>query len=82
MQPALFAKVVLAVMSGRPAAEYLNIQRAAHLERMGQLTALRRRGELTQLLLADYGMFHLEADLRWIDVTVARLDQLAKEITR
>ena len=31
-------------------------------------------------LLADHGLFHLEADLRWIDTTVARLGALAKEV--
>jgi DNA-binding PadR family transcriptional regulator len=82
LQPMLFAKVVLALLSGRPAAAYLDVQRAAHLERMRELNELRRSGQLTQSLLADYGLFHLEADLRWIDLTAARLDQLAKEITR
>jgi hypothetical protein len=31
-------------------------------------------------LLADHALFHLEADLRWIDLTGARLDALAKEV--
>jgi hypothetical protein len=31
-------------------------------------------------LLADHGLFHLEADLRWIDLTTARLDALAKVV--
>jgi DNA-binding PadR family transcriptional regulator len=82
LQPTLYAKVVIALLSGRPAEAYLDAQRAAHLARMRQLTAMRKRGPLRQTLLADYGLFHLEADLRWIDVTVARLDHLAKEITR
>jgi DNA-binding PadR family transcriptional regulator len=82
LQATLFAKVVLALLSGRPAATYLDTQRAAHLERMRELTAMRRAGPLRQSLLADYGLFHLEADLRWIDLTAARLDQLAKEISR
>lgn len=82
LQPTLYAKVVIALLSGRPAATYLDAQRGAHLRRMQELTAMRRRGPLTQTLLADYGLFHLEADLRWIDVTVARLDQLAKEVKR
>ena len=29
-----------------------------------------------EALLADYGLFHLEADLRWIELTSARLDAL------
>jgi DNA-binding PadR family transcriptional regulator len=82
LQPVLFAKVVLALTSGRPAAEYLLAQRTAHMARMRELTAKRRGGGLTESLVADYGLFHLEADLRWIDLTAARLDQLAKEISQ
>jgi DNA-binding PadR family transcriptional regulator len=80
LQPVLFAKVVLALLSGRPAGRFLDAQRAAHLERMRQLTAQRRTGGLAETLVADYALFHLEADLRWIDLTAARLDQLAEEI--
>lgn len=80
LQSVLFAKVVLALMSGRPAEQYLNTQRAAHLQRMRELTELRRTGDLVDALLADHGLFHLEADLRWIDLTAARLDALAKEV--
>jgi DNA-binding PadR family transcriptional regulator len=80
LQNVLFAKVVLALMSGRDAARYLDIQRAAHLERMRALTDIKRSGELVDALLADHGLFHLEADLRWIDLTSARLGRLATEI--
>ena len=65
-------------MLGRPADEYLDTQRAAHLQRMRELTEIKRGGELVDALLADHGLFHLEADLRWIDLTVARLDALAE----
>ena len=41
-----------------------------------------RPEDLTDVLRADYGLFHLEADLRWIDMTAARLDALAKEVRR
>ena len=30
----------------------------------------------------DHGLYHLEADLRWIDHTAARLDVLAGEVKR
>lgn len=76
----LFIKVVLALMSGRDAGQYLDIQRAAHLQRMRELTDLKRTGGLVDALLADHGLFHLEADLRWIDLTAARLDALAEEV--
>ena len=80
LQSVLFVKVVLALMSGRPAEAYLDGQRAAHMARMRELTELRRSGDLVDALLADHGLFHLEADLRWIDLTAARLDALAREV--
>src|SRR6185503_6441193 len=81
LQTVLFAKVVLALMLGRPAEEYLDTQRAAHLRRMRELTEVKRTGGLVDALLADHGLAHLEADLRWIDLTSARLDALAKEVS-
>jgi DNA-binding PadR family transcriptional regulator len=80
LQTVLFAKVVLALMLGRPAEQYLDTQRAAHLRRMRELTEIRRTGGLVDALLADHGLFHLEADLRWIELTTARLDALAAEV--
>lgn len=80
LQTVLFAKVVLALMLGRPADTYLDTQRAAHLQRMHELTELKATGSLMDALLADHGLFHLEADLRWIDVTSARLNALAETV--
>jgi DNA-binding PadR family transcriptional regulator len=80
LQTVLFVKVVLALMSGRSAEGYLDTQRAAHMARMRELTELRRSGSLVDALLADHGLFHLEADLRWIDLTASRLEALAEEI--
>jgi DNA-binding PadR family transcriptional regulator len=80
LQTVLFAKVVLALMLGRPAEEYLDAQRAAHLRRMRELTEIKRGGSVVDGLLADHGLFHLEADLRWIELTTARLDALAKMV--
>jgi hypothetical protein len=47
---------------------------------MRELTARRRAGGLADALVADYAIFHLEADLRWIDLTASRLSQLAAEV--
>jgi DNA-binding PadR family transcriptional regulator len=80
LQTVLFVKVVLSLISGRSAEEYLDTQRAAHLARMRELTELRRSSSLVDALLADHGLFHLEADLRWIDLTASRLNALAAEI--
>lgn len=80
LQSVLFTKIVLALMSGRSAAEVLDTQRSAHLERMRELTRMKTSGDLTDALVADYALFHLEADLRWIEMAAARLDRLKKEI--
>jgi DNA-binding PadR family transcriptional regulator len=82
LQTVLFAKVVLALMLGRSAEDYLDTQRATHLQRMRELTELRRSGGVVDALLADHGLFHLEADLRWIDLTAARLNALAELVRR
>lgn len=82
LQTVLFSKVVLALMLGRPANGYLDAQRALHMERMRDLTERRRKGGKLEALLADYALFHLEADLRWIDVTEARLASLAESVRR
>lgn len=80
LQTVLFSKVVLALMLDRPAGQYLDTQRAAHLRRMRELTDLKQTGNLVDSMLADHGLYHLEADLRWIDTTAARLDRLAKMV--
>jgi len=80
LQTVLFVKVVLALMLGRPAEAYLDTQRHAHLQRMRELTELRRNGDVVEALLADHGLFHLEADLRWIDTTSARLPSLEEVV--
>jgi DNA-binding PadR family transcriptional regulator len=82
LQTVLFSKVVLALLLGKDAEGYLDRQRAAHLRRMHELTELRRNGPLMDALLADHGLFHLEADLRWIDTTSARLNELAALLPR
>lgn len=82
LQTVLFAKVVLSLMLGRSAEDYLDMQRSAHLRRMQQLTDVKRGGNLVDAMLADHGLFHLEADLHWIETTVARLDALTKEVHR
>jgi DNA-binding PadR family transcriptional regulator len=80
LQTDLFVKVVLSLMLGRHAEAYLDAQRATHLRRMRELTELKQRDSLVDALLADHGLFHLEADLRWIDLTAARLAALAHEV--
>lgn len=80
LRSALFAKVVLTVLRGEPLDQLLDAQRHAHLERMRALTQVRRTSDTATALLADYAIFHLEADLRWIELTGARVDELRARI--
>ncbi|MDQ3645615.1 MAG: PadR family transcriptional regulator [Actinomycetota bacterium] len=81
IQNVLFMKVCLALLSGRSAQDYLELQRAEHQRRMRELTRMKSdENDPATALLADYALFHLEADLRWIDLAEARLDRLRKEI--
>jgi DNA-binding PadR family transcriptional regulator len=82
LQTVLFAKVVLALMLGRQAGPYLETQRAAHLQLMRSVTDLKRKGDVMDGLLADHALFHLEADLRWMELTEARMSALAEEVSR
>ena len=78
----LFARVSVALMSGRDAAEVLDRQRASHLARMRELT----RGREGAFQLADlaltYELAHLDADLRWIEEAAARLASTRAADTR
>ena len=37
-------------------------------------------GDLRTVLLADHALFHIEADLRWMETTAARLSELREEV--
>ncbi len=79
----LFLKVALALLSGRDAAPLLAAQRALHMEQMRALT--RRKAAATseaEIVVSDFGLFHLEADLQWIEHTSKRLSGLAAELRR
>jgi DNA-binding PadR family transcriptional regulator len=81
LESVLFAKVVLALLSGRSAQHFLDAQRTTHLAAMTALTKARREAPTTQdAVLADYQLFHLEADLRWMDHTETRLAALAEDV--
>jgi DNA-binding PadR family transcriptional regulator len=80
LQSTLYTKVVLALLTGRDAADLLDIQQAEHLRLMRELTRRKSSGDLADQLICDHALFHLEADLRWLELTAARLDQLATEV--
>ena len=80
IQAELFAKTVIALMIGDDAERLLDLQRAEHLTRMRDLTRAKKTADLTGILLADHSLFHIEADLRWIDLTAARLGELRRQV--
>jgi DNA-binding PadR family transcriptional regulator len=80
MQSTLYTKVVIALLSGRAAEDVLDAQRAAHLRAMRELTDRKHGGDLADQLICDHALFHLEADLRWLELTAARLADLRKQV--
>jgi hypothetical protein len=47
---------------------------------MRELTRRKIGGDLADQLICDHALFHLEADLRWLELTAARLDELAGKV--
>ena len=80
LQTNLFAKTVLALLLDDDADALLDLQRRAHLARMRELTSAKASASLLDRLAIDHALFHIEADLRWIDMTSARLTDIDKEI--
>ncbi|MET1075219.1 MAG: PadR family transcriptional regulator [Umezawaea sp.] len=78
LQSTLYSKVVIALLAGRDAVDVVDTQRAAHLRSMRELTARKRDGDLADKLICDHALFHLDADLRWLELTEARLADLGK----
>ena len=70
----LFARVSVALISGRSAAEVLDNQRTLHLARMRELTVARKTADEANVLAVTYELAHLDADLRWIGEAGSRLD--------
>lgn len=80
IQAELFAKTVIALMLGGDAGRLLDVQRSEHIARMRKLTRKKQDADLRTILLADHALFHIEADLRWIDLTADRLTELRAEV--
>jgi DNA-binding PadR family transcriptional regulator len=78
----IFAKVVVSILASADPAAYLAAQRAAHMARMRELTAVKTApgADLATVLSADYALNHLDADLRWMTTTAARLTTLTTEV--
>lgn len=80
LQATMYIKSVIAILKEGDAAPYLDNQRTAHIQRMRELTIQRRNSDLSDMLLIDHALFHLEADLRWIELAISRLTRLKEEL--
>lgn len=69
----LFARVSVALLSGRDPQQVLDTQRESHLGRMRELQSERRTAHGSDLLAITYELAHLDADLRWIEQAGRRL---------
>ena len=81
LQATMYVKTVLAILMDGDAAPYLDNQRRAHIQKMRSLTDERRNSNLSDMLLIDHALYHLEADLRWIELTISRLKKLKEELS-
>ena len=70
----LVRKTVTAVHAGVDAAGFLRRQRAVHLDAMRALTRDRDAAASTgERIAVDHVLIHLDADLRWLEETQARV---------
>ncbi|HWG98246.1 MAG TPA: PadR family transcriptional regulator [Pilimelia sp.] len=76
LQALLYTKVVLSIIAGRRIEPLLDAQREAHLVRMRELTGMRQSQGLARKILAEYALFHLEADLKWLDLVAEQVTEL------
>ena len=70
----LVRKTVTALRLHRDARPFLSAQRALHLDRMRGLVAEQRAAVDVEARIAlDHTIFHLDADLRWLDTAASRV---------
>jgi DNA-binding PadR family transcriptional regulator len=80
----LFAKVVVALLVADVdhARNYLIAQRQAHTARLRELTALKTApsASFDDVVVADFAIAHLDADLRWLQTTLDRVADWHREV--
>ncbi len=76
-----FVKLMIGLSSGAAdPARLIQTQRAHLFQALHNITSLRdgydKKHALAQILLLDKAIMHLEADLRWLDITEMRLEEV------
>ncbi len=79
-----FIKLMVGLVSGAADPyELIQIQRTHLYRELHAITVQRTRAdpkrELARILLLDKAAMYLEADLRWLDMTEARLDEIKRQ---
>lgn len=70
----LVRKTVTALRLGADAVGFLRAQREVHLGRMRELLAQQREATDTDARIAiDHTIYHLDADLKWLETSTARV---------
>ena len=70
----LVRKTVTSLHLGADAGDFLRRQRVVHLARMRELVALQgKTADTDEQIAVDHTIFHLDADLRWLDTAAARV---------
>ena len=80
----VFAKLMLAISTGAASPrKIIRSQRARLFQELHALTAQRGKSDpktgLAHILLLESALMHLEADLRWLDMVEARLDEIKRQ---
>jgi len=75
----LFARVTVALLSGRDPQQVLDTQRESHLGRMRELQSERRTAHGSDLLAITHELAHPDADLKWIEQAGHRMAAEAEE---
>lgn len=80
----LLAKVIVALLAAgvERARSYLAAQRAAHMTRLRDLTAIKTTpgASVADIIAADYAIAHIDADVRWLRTTLDRVTDLYREV--
>ena len=79
-----YVKLMLSLtLPGADPYRVLRAQRSALYRELHRITAQRQqadpRAELATILLLDKAVMHLEADLRWLDMVEARLEEVRRQ---
>jgi len=72
------ATIALLTQDENAARDYLQRQRAVHLDRMRHYTRIKTDPDTSTavVLAADYALAHLKADLEWLELAMGRLQAL------